>query len=271
MEGLESISFESESRLTRIEGWCFAHCSLKTLCIPRNVEVIQRVCFEGSKLEILEFESESQLREIEVNFCSGRPIIRCIDLLPGVDQEAIEAFWRVKKLIAKSFPDTPVRIRADVGNGETEIPVELKTLIPGQLRLYTASMSLTLPDWIEEISANDFRFCSELREVVVSKNSALRGIHGFRNCAFLESIEIRSAIEIIGCNAFTHSEDYFGAPRIRPPIFIVVDEPFLRCNRRRCHLLNEGAMHARTGRYDWWPPDPFFPAVGPYSGGLSFD
>jgi hypothetical protein len=34
---LESITFENDSRLTRIEDYCFQKCSLKSICIPRNV------------------------------------------------------------------------------------------------------------------------------------------------------------------------------------------------------------------------------------------
>jgi hypothetical protein len=37
---LESMSFESESRLTRIEDLCFSNCSLKSICIPENLEFI---------------------------------------------------------------------------------------------------------------------------------------------------------------------------------------------------------------------------------------
>jgi hypothetical protein len=42
---LESITFESESRLTRIEETCFLNCSLKSICIPRNVEILPKSCF----------------------------------------------------------------------------------------------------------------------------------------------------------------------------------------------------------------------------------
>jgi hypothetical protein len=37
---LEPLTFENESRLTRIEDSCFLYCSLKSICIPRNVEIL---------------------------------------------------------------------------------------------------------------------------------------------------------------------------------------------------------------------------------------
>jgi hypothetical protein len=44
---LESITFESESRLTRIEESCFSSCSLKSISIPRNGDFIAGSAFEG--------------------------------------------------------------------------------------------------------------------------------------------------------------------------------------------------------------------------------
>jgi hypothetical protein len=67
---LESITFENNSRLTRIEDSCFEYCSLKSICIPRNVEMLGKLCFAGhsrklSSLEWLTFENDSQLARIE--------------------------------------------------------------------------------------------------------------------------------------------------------------------------------------------------------------
>jgi hypothetical protein len=41
----ETITFEHGSRLSRIEESCFSHCALKLICIPRNVEILSRLCF----------------------------------------------------------------------------------------------------------------------------------------------------------------------------------------------------------------------------------
>jgi hypothetical protein len=62
---LETVTFESESRLTRIEESCFEKCSMKSICIPRNVEILGKSCFYSSKLESFTFESESRLTRME--------------------------------------------------------------------------------------------------------------------------------------------------------------------------------------------------------------
>jgi hypothetical protein len=62
---LQSITFERESRLTRIDDSCFKDCALKLICIPRNVEILGKSCFCHSKLESITFGSESRLTRIK--------------------------------------------------------------------------------------------------------------------------------------------------------------------------------------------------------------
>jgi hypothetical protein len=62
---LESITFESESHLVRIGDSCFSHCSLKSICIPRNVELICGSSFQSCpSLSAISFESNSKLTRI---------------------------------------------------------------------------------------------------------------------------------------------------------------------------------------------------------------
>jgi predicted metal-binding protein len=65
-KSLSSISFESNSRLTRIESSAFSNSSLESIAIPRNVEVLGSSCFSGCKsLSSISFESNSRLNRIE--------------------------------------------------------------------------------------------------------------------------------------------------------------------------------------------------------------
>jgi hypothetical protein len=161
--------------------------------------------------------------------------------------KSLDTFHHVKQLIEEELRKAAVIMRFDVECGDIAIPTEFKVLIPGQLHLFTSSESLRVSDWIgiETIGSNDFRGCPTLREVIVSRKTVLREIHGFRDCSSLESIEICSAVEVIGPDAFTHSVSAgFDRMRVvRRPIFVIItDEKFLLRNRRRCQLLNRGKL-----------------------------
>jgi hypothetical protein len=80
---VESVMFEAESRLTRIDDLCFSECPLNKLCIPSLVESLGRYCFSGgsdrswrvkmSKAGSLTLENASRLERIEqysFQFCS---------------------------------------------------------------------------------------------------------------------------------------------------------------------------------------------------------
>jgi predicted metal-binding protein len=65
-ESLSSITFESNSDLTRIESRAFYDSSLSSIVIPGNVEILGSECFSSCKslLSII-FESNSRLTRIE--------------------------------------------------------------------------------------------------------------------------------------------------------------------------------------------------------------
>jgi hypothetical protein len=69
MEQFHSISFEGDSRLTRIQSRAFSNSSLRSIMIPCSVEILGPSCFRlcGS-LSSISFESPSHLRRIESDF-----------------------------------------------------------------------------------------------------------------------------------------------------------------------------------------------------------
>jgi hypothetical protein len=63
---LSSISFESNSQLTRIESEAFAASSLESIVIPKNVQILGSDCFSDCfSISSIAFESPSQLKRIE--------------------------------------------------------------------------------------------------------------------------------------------------------------------------------------------------------------
>jgi hypothetical protein len=65
-KSLSSITFESNSRLTRIESKAFYESSLQSILIPMNVEMLGSKCFSYCySLSSITFESNSRLTRIE--------------------------------------------------------------------------------------------------------------------------------------------------------------------------------------------------------------
>jgi hypothetical protein len=63
---LSSITFESNSRLIRIESLAFSQSSLRSIMIPKSVEILGSSCFSFCySLSSITFESNSQLIRIE--------------------------------------------------------------------------------------------------------------------------------------------------------------------------------------------------------------
>jgi hypothetical protein len=63
-----SISFETDSELTRIESQAFWNCcSLKSITIPRHVQILCSQCFSNCRsLSSVSFERKSELARIEI-------------------------------------------------------------------------------------------------------------------------------------------------------------------------------------------------------------
>jgi hypothetical protein len=63
---LSSITFESNSRLARIESETFSYSSLRSIVIPSNVEILGSKCFYACQsLSSITFELPSRLTRIE--------------------------------------------------------------------------------------------------------------------------------------------------------------------------------------------------------------
>jgi hypothetical protein len=59
---LSSVTFEQNSRLTRIENRTFCDCkALKSICIPESIQRIERYWYNSSSLTRVTFESGASL------------------------------------------------------------------------------------------------------------------------------------------------------------------------------------------------------------------
>jgi hypothetical protein len=110
---LSLISFESNSRLTRIDSSAFLSSSLQSIKIPRNVEMIGSSCFSCCKsLSSISFESGSQLKRIEaaaVDWPNHRLIFSLTALF--IISSALDDRFQISFAEADSGPESGQRQR----------------------------------------------------------------------------------------------------------------------------------------------------------------
>jgi hypothetical protein len=91
---LETVAFEPDSHLKRIERTCFCRCGSGSICIPRSVEILGEYCFADSGFETIIFESGSQLKETGQGcFCESS--LKSISFTPKLDTRANHHFWTI--------------------------------------------------------------------------------------------------------------------------------------------------------------------------------
>jgi hypothetical protein len=136
-------------------------------------------------------------------------------------QGSAEISLRIKRLIETVYAGAAVGIRLDIGSGSVAIPADTNWM----LVLYSSAESLRIPDWIEVIHADDFRFCPNLREVTAGLQ---REIDDFRDCRKLERVELSRSVEAVRKGAFSAEEDEGGsgteAERAHRPLFPTAEE-----------------------------------------------
>lgn len=100
--------------------------------------------------------------------------------------------------------------------------------------------SVVIPASVREISANAFRCCKRLREVVFEEESALTRIGGnaFDGCSSLTKIDLPEGLARIGDRCF--SEGGLEEVVLPASVRMVEASAFESCSRLRSVRLNEG-------------------------------
>jgi hypothetical protein len=73
--------------------------------------------------------------------------------------------------------------------------------------LYSSAESLRIPDCLEVIRADDFRFYPNIQEIFAGLH---REIDGCRDCLKLECVELSRSVEVFGRDAFRSVADEGG-------------------------------------------------------------
>jgi hypothetical protein len=162
---LRSVSFESNSRLTRTEFEAFLRSSLRSILIPRTVEILCSGCFSSCKsLTSVTFESNSRLSGIESETFSLSSL-QSIVIPRGVRFLDGSAFRNVK-LSSLSIENENERF---VIQKDCLIDIVDHKLI----RNLSISSSVTIPCNIDFFCSSCFSWCKSLHSVTFESNSRL--------------------------------------------------------------------------------------------------
>jgi hypothetical protein len=194
-DSVSSISFESNSRMKRIESEAFYESSLQSIVVPQIVEILGSKCFFGCKsLSSLSFESDSQLKRIESEaFCESSlqsiVIPRSVSFIEG------SAFSNLKGFSLSLESETS----AFSVDGDFLFNLSKSTLIC----YFGSKSSIVIPQNVEIIGSKCFsRHCS-LSSISFESNSQLRNIESrsFADTG-IHSIVLPSQVSLIAGDAF---------------------------------------------------------------------
>jgi hypothetical protein len=236
---LTTLTFEAESRVTRLPGQCFSHCiKLSSVCIPKSVRVIGEHCFDNcSGLTLVTFESPSTLHTIKswaFTFCRLLANFRVPSSVLTLEGYV---FWGCLKLSSVTF-DAPSRI--------THIPRQvfygchtLKTLhLPDSVttvdgsafelsgvasvasanflmceflfvhcetvvRCFGEPSSIVIPSTVREIAQSAFSSIESIQDLSFEEGVVRIGRSAFSDCGLLEWLAFPASLEVIEEQAFS--------------------------------------------------------------------
>jgi hypothetical protein len=168
---LSSITFESNSLLTRIESEAFYGSSLQLILIPSNVEILGSSCFSNCKsLLSITFESDSHLTRIE----SGAFYESSL--------ESIVIPRNVQFMNGSAFTDVTLS-SISIESGNEFFFIESGLLIDAfhhkLIQNFSESSSIEIGMNVEILGSHCFSYCKSLSSITFESNSHLTRIESF--------------------------------------------------------------------------------------------
>jgi hypothetical protein len=150
-KSLSSISFESNSRLMRIEWDAFSCSSLQSIVIPSSVEIIGSSCFARcTPLSSILFESNSRLLRIES------------DALSYSSLQSIMIPFQVQSIEGSAFLGVYLStclIASDNRRFVFDKTLLLHVVDHRLIRNFSGSSHLTIPRDVEILGSSCFSYC----------------------------------------------------------------------------------------------------------------
>lgn len=229
------------STIEELGGYVFANSGLTTFVLNPSMKTISDYAFAGC-VNITEIVIPDYITEIGEGAFDGCINVTKVEIPLGVETIGSYAFANCTALTTANVPASVVSMgqnpfsacpnlaALDVAE-ETDsfyvaengvvydkdvytliyYPAGLvgEVVIPETVRVFAGGAfagssitSITIPDTIQEISANAFKDCLSLTEVIISKSVTTIADYAFENCDALETITIPNTVATIGQRAF---------------------------------------------------------------------
>jgi hypothetical protein len=187
-ESLQSVSFESDSHLSRIESRTFSDSSLHSIVIPRGVRFIDGSAFQDLNLSSLSIENGT---------------LKTASIRPWISRNSVRAWFDASILILpkRLFRESKTLCSISFESNSQLTRIEIEAFARSSLR------SIFIPRSVEILCSECFSFCQSLNSVSFEANSRLTRIE-FRafSDSSLQSIVIPRGVRFVDRFAFQNAE-----------------------------------------------------------------
>jgi uncharacterized protein YuzB (UPF0349 family) len=193
-KSLSSITFESNSHLTRIESEAFSHSSLQSIVIPRNVRFIDGSAFIGVILLSISIESGNNLFVMANEFLLD--IIHHKLIHNFSTSSTIEIANNVEILGSKCFSYCQSLSSITFESNSHLTRIESSAFSGSSLA------SIMIPNSVEILGSRCFSYCKSLSSITFESNSRLTRIESSAfSFSSLQSLVIPSTILFVASDA----------------------------------------------------------------------
>jgi hypothetical protein len=189
---LSSITFESNSQLTRSESWAFDLSSFQSILIPRSVEILCSNCLSNCGLSSITFESNSRLTRIES--CA----------FAFLSLQSIVIPRNVRFIDGSAFAGV-IQLSISIESGNNIFVIENGFLIDvihhKLIRNFSTSSTIIIPSDIEILGSSSFSGCGLLSSISFEYPSQLKRIESMVFEMIKVEVIIPSTILFVACDA----------------------------------------------------------------------
>ena len=194
---LSQVSFDTESKLKRLESHVFASTALNMFEIPKNVEFISATAFSGTKIRQMYVHEGNSNFVVDGDFVFNREkdtLVMCCSWNEEVDMPG-----EIKVLGPSCCEGKPMKLvmfRSDC----------LVTSFESMAFANTGILAIKIPKTVTEIGGAVFAKCRNLRAVVFPEDTAVVKLGPFAFAETgLERISIPSTVRELGDGCFADS------------------------------------------------------------------